>query len=92
MTIDYEFELNRGWLYNDEEEIYGETNFVVPACWLFGKLPTICQNVILKSDEDVEDFLNWYEPEVDGEAIYQAAIADGILIEEFDTIYDEEEE
>ena len=33
MIIEFEYELNRGWVYN-KKEIIGETNFVVPTKWL----------------------------------------------------------
>ena len=38
-------------------------------------------------EEDASDFLNWYDPETDGELIYEFAVRDGAIIEEGDHYY-----
>lgn len=84
-----EFELNFGYVYDDDEEIIGEKNFVVSAEWLFANVGKICKNVALETEQDINDFLNWYDPEDDGRAIFEAALVDGALIENaFVTWYD----
>lgn len=84
-----EFELNFGYIYDENEEVVGEKNFVVSAEWLFENIGKICTNVSLETVEDIMDFLNWYDPEEDGRAIFEAALVDGVLIENaFVTWYD----
>lgn len=78
MTINFEYELNREWIYDEEEEIIGETNFVVSADWL----RELYNKKFADEHNSFEDFIDWYEPEVDGEFIYQNAIKDGVLIED----------
>ena len=82
-TIEFEHELNRKWIYDNKEEIIGETNFVVPTHWLkevFNELNNE-KKFVCKYD-DFEDFENLYEPETDGELIYQKAIVDNVLVED----------
>lgn len=75
-----EIELNRAWVFNNEEECIGETNFVVKESYLKKILPQI-------TDEDYEDFLDVYEPETDGEKIYQIALSDNKIIEDIGKNY-----
>ena len=80
MKVIFEYELNRAWVNNDDGEPIGETNFVVPAKWLnevFDKFNNEDKFVCLY--DDFNDFIETYEPETDGELIYQKAIADGVL-------------
>lgn len=82
MIIECEYELNRGWIY-DEEEIIGETNFVVPTKWLKETFDNLNNdNQFICYYDNLNDFLGTYEPETDGELIYQKAIADGVLKED----------
>ena len=82
MKIDFEYELNREWIYDDDGEIVGETNFVVSAVWL--------RNLYDKRYADrynsFHDFMDCYEPEVDGETIYQEAIKDKVLKEDLGVV------
>ena len=83
MKIGVEFELNRGWIYDNEgEEIIGETNFVVPSKWLM----ELFNKNFVNDYFDFDVFLDVYEPEVDGEFIYQKAIEDGVLVEDFGVV------
>lgn len=82
-TIEFEHELNRKWIYDNEKEIIGETNFIVPTHWLkevFNELNNdkkfVCEY------DDFEDFEKSYVPETDGELIYQKAIVDNVLKED----------
>ena len=82
ITIEFEYELNREWIYDDDGETIGETNFVVPTEWLTKAFDELNKNdEFICHYEDFEDFVDTYEPETDGELIYQKAIADGVLIE-----------
>ena len=79
--MEIEYELNREWIYDEkDEDAIGETNFVVPGGWLieiFDKLND--NNEFVCKYEDFDDFFETYEPETDGELIYQNAIKDGVL-------------
>lgn len=86
--MEMEYELNRAWIYDedDEDDPIGETNFVVPAKWLidlfnnyFAEKKT-CSGYSLYGS--FEDFLNIYEPEEEGEFIYQKANEDGVIKED----------
>jgi len=78
MQIKVEFELNRKWILDSEGEPIGETNFVVPAKWLRELYDVEYAN----NYDSLDEFLEIYEPETDGEFIYQKAIKDGILIDD----------
>ena len=79
MIVEVEVELNRAWIYDEEdEEEIGETNFVVPFTWL----KTPFDRVYADKYKNLGEFLEVYEPEVDGESIYREAIKDGALIED----------
>ena len=87
ITIEFEYELNREWIYDDDGETIGETNFVVPTAWLtkvFNELNN--NNDFVCHYEDFADFVETYEPETDGKLIYQKAIADGVLKEDFGVV------
>lgn len=83
VKIECEYELNRAWILDKDEETVGETNFVVFADWLvstFNKLNN--ENKFICKYKDFEDFIDSYEPETDGELIYRQAIKDGMLKED----------
>ena len=76
-------ELNRAWILDEDGEAVGETNFVVTIKWLntvFERLNNTSKFVCKYND--LEDFLEVYEPETDGELMYQEAIKDNALIED----------
>jgi hypothetical protein len=76
MRFKFEYELNRAWILDDEGEIIGETNYVVPASWI----NTIYASTYADQYESINEFLDAYQPEVEGEYIYQMAVRDGVLI------------
>lgn len=91
--FEFELELNRAWIYDDEEEdIVGEKNFVVSAVWLILNINEIIPGANIGNAEDFDKFLDCYVPEEDGEAIYEAAKRMGKIIEEFDTYYEDEDD
>lgn len=93
IEFEFQLELNRAWIYDDEDEdIVGEKNFVVPAAWLIFNINEIIPGVDIGNADDFDEFLNYYVPEEDGEAIYEAAKRMDKIIEEFDTYYEEDEE
>lgn len=87
MIINVEYELNREWIYDDEEEPIGETNFVVPAGWLM----ELFNREYADKHNSLDEFLDVYEPEIDGELIYKKAIEDGVLVGDFGVVMYEEE-
>lgn len=82
MEIRFEYELNRKYIYDDEVEAIGETNFVVPAEWLMELFDKEYANKYASLDE----LLDVYEPETEGESIYQKAIEDDVLVEDFGVV------
>lgn len=88
MIVKFEYELNREWIYDDEVEPIGETNFVVPAGWL----TELFNKEYADRYDSLDEFLDVYEPEVDGEFIYQKAIEDKVIIEDFGVVMYEDGE
>lgn len=88
MGLEIEYELNRKWVYGKEQEnIIGETNFVVPGEWFkntFKKLNEENRFVCQYNNFDI--FLETYEPETDGELIYKVAIKDNALSEDLGVV------
>lgn len=80
MKFAVEYELNRAFIYDEDGEPIGETNFVVSGSWLEKKFYDEELETIWT---DLDDFLDVYEPETDGEFIYQMAIRDLALVEDF---------
>lgn len=82
MIINIEYELNREYIYDEEGEVIGETNFVVPAGWLI----ELYNKTYANKYNSLEEFLDVYEPETDGEFIYQQAVKDDVIIEDFGVV------
>lgn len=78
-----ELELNRSWVYDNEpnEDPIGERNFVITQKYFFSIFEKL-----FPLERDIHHFLEVYEPETDGEKIYQQAVKDGQLIDEFDSV------
>lgn len=74
-----QYELNRNWIIDDTGEVVGETNFVISEAFLLShwKECPICGQ-----EENVEDFLEAYVPEDDGQYLYDLAKKSGNLIED----------
>lgn len=82
ITMKIEYELNRAWVYDKDNETIGETNFVVPVEWLVN----LFEKYYRDEYGDFEMFLDVYEPEMEGEFIYQKAIEDDVLIEDIGVV------
>ena len=79
----YKIELNRKWLYDcDDEDVIGERNFVVPAEYFYSLMEMFGMD-----DIDASKLLDWYDPETDGELIYEFAVRDGAIIEDGEHYY-----
>ena len=85
--IEVQYELNRAWIYGNgpDEDPTGEKNFVVSKEYLLQVFP-----VLFPNEQDIDLFLEVYEPETDGEKLYQQALLDGQIIEEFESKINEE--
>lgn len=80
-TIEFQLELNRAWIYSDSaDDPVGEKNFVITTKYFLSIFPKL-----FPLENDINRFLDIYEPETDGEKIYQQAVRDGQIIEEFDS-------
>lgn len=77
-----ELELNRAWIYGNgpDEDPTGEKNFVIPEDYFVSIFDRL-----FPRENDISFFLEVYEPETDGEKIYQQAKRDGKIIEEFES-------
>ena len=83
MIMEIEYELNRAWVYDDEDDDpIGETNFVVPAKWL----KDLFEMYYKDEYGDFEMFLDVYEPKTEGKFIYKKAIEDGVLKEDIGVV------
>lgn len=83
MKVNFEYELNRKWIVNKEiDEPIGETNFVVPVKWL----EELFNKKYANEFDSLDEFTDVYEPETDGEFIYQEAIKDGVLVEDLGVV------
>ena len=83
MKINVEFELNRAWIIDNEtDEEIGETNYVVPANWM----QELFNKVYADKYESLDEFMEIYEPETQGEFIYRKAIEDGVLIKDLGVV------
>ena len=88
MTIIELKKLCRQWIVTDDGyEIIGEKNFVISAEY-FAKI----FKTLFPEEQNPDTFLDVYEPECDGEKIYQQALLDNQIVTEFDTIYKDDEE
>lgn len=87
INFEAEYELNRGWIFDEDEDTIGETNFIVSAEWL----EKLYNKKYANKYSSLDDFLDVYEPEEEGEFIYQEAIKDGTLKEDLGVVmYDED--
>ena len=83
IPIEFEHELNRAWIEDEDGDAIGETNFVVSTEWLVNTFYRLNnKGKFVCEYDDFEDFADSYEPETDGELIYQQAIKDGALKED----------
>lgn len=77
-TVNVEIELNRAWIFDDQDETIGETNFIIPGEWL----SRIYKIYFSTEYSTFEDFLEQYIPEEEGKIIYEKAIEDKVLIKD----------
>lgn len=86
--MEMEYELNRAWIYSrGSDEPIGEKNFVVTAEFLCDLWEYFKKALGYPQDYTLDDFLTVYEPETDGEFIYQFAKRNGELVEDLGSVY-----
>lgn len=79
MVIHKEYELNRKWITDNIRKTIGETNFVISEDFLLSHWKE-CPNS--NNEENIENFLEVYVPEEDGQYLYKLAKDTGNLIED----------
>lgn len=84
MTIQKEYELNRKWITDNIGENIGETIFVISEDFLLLHWEE-CPNY--SKEENIENFLETYIPEEDGQYLYKLAKDTGNLIEDIGEIF-----
>jgi hypothetical protein len=76
MKVENELELTKHREYNDHEEMIREDTFVVSDEYL----QTAFSNMFSKTYDDVNQFLDAYDPEIEGQELYKQAFEDDELI------------
>ncbi len=77
-----EYELTKEVVYDDDIEIIAEYTYIVSAEWLSKLYKEHLVKMFNCEDLDFEEFLDVYDPEVEGTAIYHLAKSEGQIIEE----------
>lgn len=83
MKIDFsvEYELVREYTLDSEGEREMEYTFVVDAGWFKSAWDEVF-SYVFKDYDDIEEFLDVYDPELEGEMIYTYATLNGQIKEE----------
>lgn len=82
MKMNVEFEMNRAWIVDEADEIIGETNYIVSDEWL----RELFDKEYKDRYDSLDDFVEVYDPETEGEYIYRKAIKDGALVEDLGVV------
>lgn len=82
INFNVEYELIKDRVYDDEIEIVAEYTYVVPAEWLRNLYKEHLIKMFHLEETDFDDFLDIYDPEIEGTAIYHLAKSQGKIIEE----------
>ena len=84
MQIEFsvEYELTKEVIYDDDIEIVAEYTYIVSAEWLTKLYREHLIYMFDLQEVDFDEFLDTYDPEVEGTAIYHLAKSAGEIIEE----------
>ncbi len=83
LAIDFEYELTKEINYHlDSIEPIEEYVFIVPGEWFHDLYNNYIVEKFCYYDVPIEKFLDAYDPEVEGEAIYILAKSQGVIKEE----------
>lgn len=77
-----EYELTKEVVYDDDIEIVAEYTFIVSAEWLSKLYKEHLIYMFDLQEVTFDDFLDTYDPEVEGQSIYFLAKSQGQIIEE----------
>lgn len=89
VKINMEIELNRGWILDEDEEEIGETNFVVSLDYLkelWSREEVRKELGSSYEEDDFSSFLDWYDPDVEGQIIYDIAKKEGKIVEDIGVV------
>lgn len=84
MQIEFnvEYELTKEVVYDEGNEPIQEYTFIVPAEWLSQIYKDHLTKMFDYEGWSLDDFLDTYEPEIEGTAIYYIAKDQGKIVEE----------
>ena len=82
ITFSVEYELTKEVVYDDDIEVVAEYTFVVSAEWLSKLYYEHLINMFHYEDYTLCEFLDMYDEEIEGTAIYYLAKGQGEIIEE----------
>lgn len=84
--------LSKETIFSEEHEYcIGDRCYVLPLPWLQKNIGVLFEGAELLTLEDVESFVGSYDPDEEGALIYEAAQKAGVIEEEYELIYPEEE-
>lgn len=82
LTINVEFELVKEKIYDDDIEVIAEYTYVVSGEWLSETYKNHIVKMFDYEEVSLDEFLDVYDPDVEGTAIYYLAKEQGEIIEE----------
>ncbi len=82
LTINIEFELTKEKVYDEDNIVREEYTFVVSAEWLSKLYDEHIAKLFDYEDYTLDEFLDMYDEEIEGAAIYCIAKKQGEIIEE----------
>ena len=82
ITFNVQYELVKERVYDELNEVVQEYTFVVSAEWLSKLYYEHLINMLHYEDYTLDEFLDMYDEEVEGTAIYYLAKGQGEIIEE----------
>ena len=82
LTIKVEYELTKEKVYDEDNIVREEYTFVVDAEWLSKLYYEHIIKMFNYEDYTLDEFLDMYDPDIEGTAIYYIARGQGQIIEE----------
>ena len=82
ITFEVQYELVKEVVYDDDIEVTAEYTFVISAEWLSKLYNEHLIHMFGYEDYTLDEFLDMYDPEVEGISIYYLAKGQGKIIEE----------
>lgn len=82
INFNVEYELVKDKIYDEEIEVIAEYTYIVPAEWLTRLYKEHLIYMFELQEISFDEFLDTYDPEIEGTAIYHLAKSQGKIIEE----------